>query len=138
MRKEEIEANQPSVKCFVSADPYSQSNPRAVELDKLLVKVITRGCHSFSLVEEPAVRELIHQLDKRYVMPSRTKMGGNLLNNTYDDAVKDISETNKADTKVNKTVSLTSDGWSGKDLNKSHFNSLREDAMVMGHVCGQT
>ena len=41
MRKEEIEANQPSVKCFVSAEPYSQSNPRAVELDKLLVKVMT-------------------------------------------------------------------------------------------------
>ena len=44
-------------------------------------------------------------------------MGGNLLSSTYDDAVKDISETIKADTKVNKTVSLTSDGWSGKDLN---------------------
>ena len=83
----------PSVKYFVLAKPYTQSNQRAIELDKLLLKVITRGCHSFSLVEEPAVRELIHTLDKRYVVPSRKKIAGNLLYNAYDEAVEDISET---------------------------------------------
>ena len=50
--------------------------------------------------------------------------GGNLLDKAYTEAIEDISTTIKDDVRENKTVSLTSDGWSEKDSFKSHFNSL--------------
>ena len=78
----------------------------------------------FSTVEEPAFREMVFELNPKYVLPSRKTVGGSRLDNLYSEKIEKTKKQIKTETKNTTTIYLTSDGWSGKDEDKSKFNSL--------------
>ena len=76
-------------------------------LDGILLKLIVKQFHPFRIVEQAEFRELIHNLNPNYVLPSRKTLSNALLDSTYN-RVKDKIKANMSQAVA---CSITTDSW---------------------------
>ncbi|XP_050322582.1 E3 SUMO-protein ligase ZBED1-like [Bactrocera neohumeralis] len=69
-----------------------------------------------NVVNNVGLTKLIHELDPRYKMPSKTHLRNVLLKNEYNS----LKETLKAELQIVESVALTTDGWSSR-ANESYL-----------------
>ena len=93
------------------------------EIDDNLVEYLICENESFETVESHFFRKMMFFANKSYVMPSRST-----ITRKIDAKIIKVKEELKAeinaDISVHKTISITSDGGSSGDLNKTKKNTL--------------
>ncbi|KAJ8704257.1 hypothetical protein PYW08_012981 [Mythimna loreyi] len=91
---------------------------RSEKVDEQLIKMIAKGHHPFSIVEEPEFKKLLAMLCGGYSLPTRKSLSNNLLPQMYN------RELIKARAKVASVsaICLTTDGWTS--INNEHFIAI--------------
>ena len=115
---EQPAGNQPKLHMFVKttakAEKYGPNSTKRQKLNRILVKFIAKDQRPISVVRNEGFRELIRELDPKYVLPSTQTIRKKLLPRMYNDAMKKLSdELNSA-----KYASLTTDGWTSSAAEK--------------------
>ena len=112
---------------FQGINMYDPKSTRCRTITKRLAIFIGATNVSIRLVENEEFRELIHELDKRYKVPSRTK-----INREIEEVFVDLKANLKLYLKDAKSVNICADIWTKKGLTASflgitsHFFSLKD------------
>ncbi|XP_025420114.1 zinc finger BED domain-containing protein 6-like [Sipha flava] len=84
--------------------------PMPMSKSKMLVKMIVKEYHPFSVVEDEEFRNLIKMLSPTYIIPSRKKITQSLLPQMFDMTVECVKDR----LKNVEAVCLTTDGWTSR------------------------
>lgn len=95
---------------------YSNTSEKKKRIDKLVLNMVASDVLPLNVVNNVGLTKLIHELDPRYKMPSKTHLRNVLLKNEYNS----IKETLKAELQIVESVALTTDGWSSR-ANESYL-----------------
>lgn len=90
--------------------PYSYSSRKHEELTDSVVKCIVKDLHPYTIVEGSGFKDMLHNFDKRYVLPGRTHFATNLIPKLYEAKRSELLQS----LKDASHVSLTTDGWTSR------------------------
>ncbi|XP_063374138.1 uncharacterized protein LOC134661855 [Cydia amplana] len=80
---------------------------RAEKIDEQLIKMVAKGHHPFSLVEEQEFKTFVSMLCPGYSLPTRKTLSESLLPKMY----KREMDKAKAKVEAGQAICLTTDGW---------------------------
>lgn len=113
----EVESVVPSTsKQAINSQPniaqYLQKPPpirKVQKIDEQVLRMITKGHHSFRIVEEPEFKKLVHLVSTcpGYTLPTRKTISNNMLDNTYGKLLEEV----KLNIQSGTAICLTTDGW---------------------------
>ena len=86
---------------------YPLDHPKRKELDKMVLDMVVTDLQPFQIVENRGFKKLVETLDKKYTLPSRTKLSKNLLDSTFQQEEKQVMDALQR----SSYVSLTTDHW---------------------------
>ncbi|PSN43345.1 hypothetical protein C0J52_15549 [Blattella germanica] len=116
-----VQRSQRAITEFVSRPVTVQ---KSKTLDNLLLKLIVKQYHSFRLVEQNEFKELLHNLNPNYAIPSRKTLSNALLDATYENVKTKVKDT------LTQAVAccLTTDSWTlgNNEKNMYIFNASRQ------------
>ncbi|XP_011706019.1 PREDICTED: zinc finger BED domain-containing protein 1-like [Wasmannia auropunctata] len=94
--------------------PYDKNSDRKITLDQLLVEYIAHDLEPFRIVERDSFKQFVHELDKKYELPSRTHLKKVLLPQLYNKRkvvlAKILSTVNHISITTNLWTSTANDG----------------------------
>ena len=64
--------------------PYTADNAKVSRLHQLLVALICKEGLPFNIVESESFKAFVHELDPRYVLPTRQALSATLIPSTYE------------------------------------------------------
>jgi hypothetical protein len=82
---------------FESTTPLPSDNPRAVQITSAITKMMALDFQPYSLVENRGFRELLHLLEPRYQIPSRTTFSRKHVPDLYKKVEKTVKGTLTSD-----------------------------------------
>ena len=103
--------------------PISISKPEKARIDEVVVEYVVARNEPFHTVEDHFFRKLMHTVHSGYTLMSEMQLARQV--DAKIEVVKNqLFEEIQEDVKVHKSVSLTSDGGTGGDQNKTKKNTL--------------
>ena len=103
--------------------PLAISKPDRSAIDGAVVDYVIAKNEPFCAVEDHFLRKLMHKMHSGYTLMSRIELARKV--DVKIDAVKEmLSKEIQDDVKIHKSVSLTSDGGTSGDQNKTKKNTL--------------
>lgn len=92
--------------------PHNNNSARSKAITKQIGVMIAKDYQPFSVVCDKGFRDLVHLLEPKYSMPSRSTFSRSVIPNLYEDTRRKVEETLTADfTKGVESVSVTVDCW---------------------------
>jgi len=101
---------------FSRSAPYDPANPKVDRLNALLVQLICKEGLPLALVDSPAFKEFVRELDPRYVLPTRQAMSQKLVPELYENTKAQLKTT----LTQSRSQSLTRDTWTASN-NQSYM-----------------
>lgn len=89
---------------------YPADSKRKVELDEYVMRMIALDVQPFSIVNDNGFRALMHKMDPRYKLPSKTYLRDVSLHKVYETLKDQLRST----LECVEYVALTTDGWTSK------------------------
>lgn len=110
---------QPSMYQFVQSKPksvekFAINSAKRKSINRKLVKFIAKDQRTITVVRNPGFKELINELEPRYVLPSTQTIKNKLLPEEYKTSMDKLQK----DLDSAKFVSLTTDGWTSAATDK--------------------
>lgn len=95
---------------LVPVDKYPRTSKKSKAIDIKIAKMLAANYLSFNFVNSLAFKDLLHELDPRYVVPSRTTFSRTIIPNLYNDS-KIVLLKKITDTKQMMSCGITTDLW---------------------------
>lgn len=112
-KKKSTSSAQPQITvAFERMTSYKRESKKWKTVTDKLTTMIAQLMLPFSIVEEPAFKDLIHELDPRYCPPDRKYISNTAIPNKFNEVKSRVM----GDLKDAQCVSLTTDAWSSSTM----------------------
>lgn len=106
-----VKTEQPKVyELFNKSAAYKSDSARAKLVTLKIGRFIVKDLRPFSVVSNQGFRDLVHTLDPKYVIPSRTYFSDTVIPDMYEQVKTEVLASLSKATQV----SLTTDGWTSR------------------------
>lgn len=99
---------------FKSKTFLDPSDKRAQKITKTIAMFICKGLHAYSIVEEPAFKDLLFLLEPRYTVPCRTTFSRSVVPKLYEKLKERILNIIKSAKATLYSVCITTDLWTSR------------------------
>ena len=107
-RRQNVSSQRPTLaNVYTRNTPYEPKNPKVERLHRLLVELFCKEAQPFRVVESQAFKAFVHELDPRYVLPSRHTLSGKLV----PDLHSEVRQTIVSEVQKSTTQAITTDMW---------------------------